>query len=140
MTLGIQIANFKFRQQQMRAVCQIKVTHYIMEFLSCQHKFVVLPDAPIISPHQELVVVQINRQGTVPCGQQILSHPPASFTWTKLLNDGGGREQQFNIDQSSGNLLLNDADYSDSGTYMCTAENSIGTTYTKVMVLVLGKT
>ena len=76
----------------------------------------------------------------VACGQHILSYPPASFTWKKLTNDGGERELQFNVDQNNGSLLLDAADYSDSGTYMCTAENSIGTTYTKVMVLVLGKT
>jgi hypothetical protein len=75
----------------------------------------------------------------VQCGRAILSFPPASFTWTKLTSDGGEREIQFYVDQTNGSLLLDVADYSDSGMYMCTAKNSIGTTYTKVMVLVLGK-
>ena len=73
------------------------------------------------------------------CGQEILSFPPASFTWTKLTSDGGETEIQFYVDQDNGSLLLDVANYRDAGTYMCTAENSIGRTYTKVMVLVLGK-
>lgn len=73
------------------------------------------------------------------CGWAILSFPPASFTWTKLTSDGGEKEIPFYVDQNNGSLLLDAAVYTDSGTYMCTAENSVGTTYTKVMVLVLGK-
>lgn len=96
-----------------------------------------ISDAPIISPHQEPVVIQVNRWGMVQCGQEVLSFPPASFTWTKLTSDGG--ETQFYVDQDNGSLLLDVANYTDTGMYMCTAENSIGRTYTKVMVSVLGK-
>ena len=98
------------------------------------------PDAPIISPRQEPVVVQVDRPGMIQCGQEILSYPPASFTWTKPTKDGRERELlQFSVDQSNGSLLLSNANYSDSGIYTCTAENSIGTAYTRVTVLVLGK-
>ena len=96
-------------------------------------------DAPIIIPHQEPVVVQINRQAMVPCGQQVLSFPRASFTWTKRIQTGEKRELHFSIDPNNGSLTLNVPNYSDSGTYTCTAENSIGTTSTNVMVLVLGR-
>lgn len=108
--------------------------------LALNYDCTIFSDAPIITPHQEMIVIQVSRQGTVPCGQRIISFPPASFTWTKLTNDEREREIRFNSDPSNGSLLLDTTDYSDAGTYTCTAENSVGTTSTKVMVLVLGKT
>ena len=118
------------------------ITHITNNHFSCltTTNFTSFPDAPIITPCQKSIVVQVNRQAMVPCGQRILSYPTASFIWAKLTNDEGERETLVDVNQKNGSLLLNTADYSDAGTYICTAENSIGTTSTKVMVLVLGKT
>ena len=119
------------------------ITHIANNHFSClvTTNFTAFPDAPIITPCQKSIVVQVNRQAMVPCGMKIQSYPTASFTWTKLKNNEGEKETLVdNINQKNGSLLFNTTDYSDAGIYICTAENSIGTTSTKVMVLVLGKT
>ena len=98
---------------------------------------IVFTDAPIITPHRESVVVQVNRQARIPCGQQVLSYPPASFTWLKLTQNSK-TTLQFSTVLTDGSLTIASSSYSDSGTYICNAENSVGMTSALVTVLVLG--
>lgn len=72
----------------------------------------------------------------VTCGEEIMSFPPASFSW--MRNFHSYHKSQFNVDQTNGSLLLNPATSYDSGTWICTAKNSVGVDKTLVMVLVLG--
>ena len=92
---------------------------------------------PIIIPLEVTFIVQVNCQAEIPCGQHVKGCPPASFSWSKM-SQSGQIESQFIVDQANGSLLLSSPTRGDSGTYQCTARNSIGMDSALVMVLVLG--
>lgn len=100
-----------------------------------------LADAPDIYPLQEPVVAQINRTITIPCGQKVTGNPVPAFAWQRQPaagNEGAPLDDRSRV-LSTGELQLGATNYSDAGSYTCTATNSIGTTTTTLTVIVLGK-
>ena len=77
----------------------------------------------------------------IPCGQEVTGNPVPTFAWQRQPaagNEGGPLDDRSRV-LSTGMLLLGVTNYSDAGTYACTATNSIGSTTTTVNVIVLGK-
>ena len=100
-----------------------------------------LADAPDIHPLQESVVAQVNRSTLIPCGQEVTGNPVPSFAWQHQPaagNEGAPLDDRSRV-LSTGMLLLGVTNYTDAGSYTCTATNSIGSTTTTVSVIVLGK-
>ena len=100
-----------------------------------------LADAPDIYPLQEPVVAQVNRSIMIPCGQEVAGNPVPTFAWQHQPaagNEGASLDDRSRV-LSTGMLLLGVTNYSDAGSYTCTATNSIGSTTTTVNVIVLGK-
>lgn len=100
-----------------------------------------LADAPDIYPLQEPVVAQINRTVMIPCGQKATGNPVPTFAWERQSpagNEGAPLDDRSRV-LSTGELQLGTTNYSDAGSYTCTATNSIGTTTTTLTVIVLGK-
>ena len=100
-----------------------------------------LADAPDIYPLQESVVAQVNRSIMIPCGQEVTGNPVPTFAWQRqpaASNEGASLDDRSRV-LSTGMLLFGVTNYSDAGSYTCTATNSIGSTTTTVNVIVLGK-
>ena len=76
----------------------------------------------------------------IPCGQEVTGNPVPTFAWQRQPAAGNGvpLDDRYRV-LSMGMLLLGVTNYSDAGSYTCTATNSIGSTTTTVNVIVLGE-
>lgn len=103
-------------------------------------------DAPELVELYGPSVVQFNRTAIVPCGggggERGVGNPPPTFQWInhtttgdRLLSDSPGI---VSVNPRSGELMLVIALHEYSGSYSCTANNSIGSSSVFVKLLVLG--
>ena len=83
-------------------------------------------------------VLSLNRTSHIPdlkieC--TVSAFPKADVTWKKL--DGPLPIERF-TQEASGALVIKEASYEDSGTYLCTASNELGTDHANFTITVYG--
>ncbi len=86
-------------------------------------------------------IAQIDRTADISCGSEVRSLPLPTFHWSYQDNDGFRRNipaGRFFFNPDEGVLTIDTAQYEDSGTYICTASNSVGRSSVVVNLLVLG--
>ena len=106
-------------------VAQVKIIFFIIfsNFTTLARPLISLPTGPIYSESGKEVKLPL-------C--QVIGYPPPVVSWTKLFGDlPGGRATVHGH-----TLTIAKADKKDSGTYICTASNAMGTTHSMTSLVV----
>ena len=106
-------------------VAQVKIIFFIIfsNFITLARPLISLPTGPIYSESGKEVKLPL-------C--QVIGYPPPVVSWTKLFGDlPGGRATVHGH-----TLTIAKADKKDSGTYICTASNAMGTTHSMTSLVV----